>query len=69
MLIVMIGAYIIVTVLDTYKLFKNREYGKLAIYYSIILVSVTIGTMVVLDMKVPSPADPIAQLVKSVIGR
>jgi hypothetical protein len=62
-------SYVIVTVIDTAKTFKNKEYKKLAVYYTLILISLSIGILIGLDIKVPSPADSIEKIVKAITAQ
>lgn len=61
--------YTIATAPDTFKLFRNKEYGKLTVYYSLIFISIVIDSMIGIDIKVPSPASPIEQIVKAIVGK
>jgi hypothetical protein len=64
----MIIAYTVVAVLDTSKLFKSKEYGKLAVYYSLMIISAAVGTLISMGVEIPSPAKAIADVVKVITG-
>lgn len=68
MFVIMIFAYILIAYLDTYKTFRKKEYRKLAVYYLLMIISAAIGTLAGTGVKVPSPAEPIEQIVNAIGG-
>ncbi len=68
MWIMMVLSYTIVSIIDTGKFTKQESRGQLMFYIVLMIVSCAIGIANGYVDNMPSPADPIKNIVDAVIG-
>lgn len=69
MVVMMIFSYAITAFFDLKATFYKEGKYKLAVYFILMAISCTIGIMSAYVEDMPSPADPIKQIVFAVMGK
>jgi len=67
-LLVMIS-YIIVMFFETVVLFKEKNKGKIILYFSLIIFSMIISILLTLGVQLPSPSNLIKDMVVAIFGK
>ena len=69
MLILCTMVYLFFVLIDGIPIVKNKQWKVLTIYTILITAAYTFTVLTDIGVKIPSPADPLKQLVISVIGK
>ncbi|WP_298839246.1 hypothetical protein [Clostridium sp.] len=69
MFLLIIILYIIVVLFESDALFKEKNKGKIIFYFSLITFSMTISILLSLGVQIPSPSNPIKNLIISIFGK
>lgn len=68
MFLLVIILYTIVMFFEGFVLLKEKNNGKTALYFSLIIFSMTISILLSLGVQLPSPSTPIKNIVLSIFG-
>lgn len=60
--------YIFFIIIDLIPLYQNKRWKSFWAYSSLLLISYTILLLIVLDVKIPSPAVPIKNAITAIFG-
>lgn len=60
--------YIILIIFDLTPIYLNKQWKVLGVYLTMLVVSYVIQVLLIFDVKVPTPADPIKRIVVFVFG-
>lgn len=60
--------YILFVIIDLIPLYENKQWKLFCTYTSLLLISYTLLILIVLDIKIPSPAMPIKNAVSAIFG-
>jgi len=53
---------------DIISMFKEKDYGVIVLYLSIIAITYTLSILIAIDVKIPSPQPIIKNVITMVIG-
>jgi hypothetical protein len=68
MIILVILVYTIIMLVDAFPLLKQKKTGELAFYMILITLSFVLSILMVFNVKIPSPAVPIKNIIMSIMG-
>ena len=66
--LIVLFIYVLFMCVDLYPEAKNKNYAMILVYLVIAAISVSIILMLILGIKVPSPADKIKDIVFYILG-
>jgi hypothetical protein len=69
MLFLIIISYIIVMFFESIPLLKEKDSGKILLYFSLIIFSMIISILLSLGVQLPSPSNGIKNIVESIFGK
>ncbi len=69
MYILIILGYLIIGVFEIVPLVKHKQIKELVVYSILFSFAFTLSLLLSLDVKIPSPAIPIENIIKSIIGK
>lgn len=62
-------AYVIVGIWEIRPMYKSKEYKEIAVYMVLYSAAFVISVLLSLGVKIPSPAEPIANIVEAIVGK
>ncbi|MCY6485191.1 hypothetical protein OW763_12665 [Clostridium aestuarii] len=68
MTIIIIVAYIVITLLEVIPLFKNQQKKEMILYINMMVIALVLSVLLSRGIKIPSPAVFIEKLITSIIG-
>jgi hypothetical protein len=69
MVVFVIISYILIIFFETVPLLKQKNKGKIILYFSLIIFSMIISILVALKVQLPSPSNGIKNIVESIFGK
>lgn len=69
MLMLCTMVYTFFILIDVIPIVKNKKWKVLVIYSALICTAYTFSVLTELGIKIPSPANPLKQIVTSIVGR
>lgn len=69
MLVLVIIIYAILALYEFLPLYKEKEVKELAVNGVLFIFSFAIATLIFLGVSIPSPADPIKEVITSIFGK
>lgn len=69
MFLLIIISYIILMFFEATPLFKEKNKGKIIFYFSLIIFTMIISTLLSLGVQLPSPSNGIKTIVESIFGK
>lgn len=69
MVILVIISFLILIFFETVPLFKQNNKGKIIFYFILITFSMIISILLTLGVNLPSPSNPIKNIVISIFGK
>ena len=69
MFFLIIILYILVMVFESIPLLKEKNNGKIILYFSLIIFSMIISILLSLGVQLPSPSNGIKNIVESIFGK
>lgn len=69
MFLLIIISYIIIIYFETALLLKEKNRAKMVLYFSMIIFSMIISVLLALGVQLPSPSNPIKNIVITIFGK
>jgi hypothetical protein len=69
MFIIVILLYVIIITFETISLYEEKNKGKIFLYLSLSIFSMIISVLLTLGVQLPSPSNPIKNIVISIFGK
>ncbi len=68
MILIVTIVYVIFIIPDIIPMLKEKEYGVMSLYLSILIIAYTLTFLISLDVKIPSPQPLIKNAIISITG-
>lgn len=69
MFLLVIFSYIIIMIFEAVPLLKEKNNGKIILYFSLIIISMIISVLLSLRVELPSPSNAIRAIVESIVSK